>query len=260
MKPEPLHDPRQGALRAVAFMSGSGTNLRRVLEHECRLQQSRGRAPYHICGIFSDACDSQAVEIGREYNLPVIIRDIRAFYKAHNAKRSDLALREVYDRENIALLAPLDAAFAVYAGYMSIASNALLTAFTGINVHPADLSVREDGKRKWVGAHTVRDAIAAGESLLRASTHLVEPVVDGGRILIISPGVEVQLPKGTDLNDKAQLEEITAVNQSRLKERGDWVIMPRTVEYIADGRFCRDETGMLYFDGKPVPDGLKEEY
>jgi len=257
MKLIPLHNPEQGTLRAVALMSGSGTNLCRVLEHEKRLQQTRGRLPYHICAIFSDTWDSKAAAIGREYNLPVIIRDIKAFYNAHNTPRSDTALREVYDRETVALLAPLEAAFAVYAGYMSIASPVLVAAFTGINVHPADLSITEDGKRKWVGAHPVRDAIQAGETYLRASTHLVELTVDCGSLLMLSPRMEVQLPPGADLTDKAQLAEITALNQNRLKAQGDWVILPRTIECIADGRFCRDETGRLYFDGIPVPHGFE---
>ena len=34
-----LHNPEDGELRAVGLMSGSGTNQRRVLEHEVRLRK-----------------------------------------------------------------------------------------------------------------------------------------------------------------------------------------------------------------------------
>ena len=259
MKLKPLHDPANGKLLAVGFMSGSGTNLCRVLEHEQQLATERGSSPYHICAIFSDTADSRAAEIGAQFNIPVLLRDIRAYYKAHALPRTDMTLRSRYDAETVKLLAPFAAKVAVFAGYMSIASPVLIRAFLGVNVHPADLAVQVNGQRRWVGGHAVRDAIAAGEPVIRSTTHIVEPEVDGGRILMVSAPVQVQLPEGIDLKDKQQLKLATNSNQERLKKAGDWVIMPRTIEYLADGRFAATETGALCFDGQPVPGGLRLE-
>jgi folate-dependent phosphoribosylglycinamide formyltransferase PurN len=252
-----LHDPGNGELRAAGFMSGSGTNLRRVLEHESKLRKEQGYSPYRVVVIFSDNCVSQAQEIGKDFNIPVVMRDIKAFYRARGIPKRDMSLRPEFDRETVKALKSFDAALTVYGGYMSIASNILIDAFLGVNVHPADLSVKTDGRRRWVGDHAVRDAVSAGEKTISSTTHLVEPVVDGGRILMISAPINVEIPPGLSISRPDDLKEIESVNQERLKKAGDWVIMPMTIQYIAEGRYAADKDGNLYFDGKPVPDGVR---
>jgi hypothetical protein len=103
----------------------------------------------------------------------------------------------------------------------------------------------------------VRDAIKAGEKAVRSSTHIVEETVDGGRIALISAPLQLEIPPGLDLTAKEGLKAAEAFNQGRLKESGDWVIFPRTLEYIADGRISSDEAGTLHFDGEPIPQGLR---
>ena len=53
-------------------------------------------------------------------------------------------------------------------------------------------------------------------------------------------------------------KQIVAENQSRLKKHGDWQIFPKTIQYVADGRFSRDENDELYFDEKLIPFGVQE--
>lgn len=48
-------------------------------------------------------------------------------------------------------------------------------------------------------------------------------------------------------------------HQNRLKEIGDWVIFPRTLEFLADGRYSQDDQRKLYFDGKEIPQGVRLE-
>jgi len=81
---------------------------------------------------------------------------------------------------------------------MSITTEPLLERYSGriLNVHPADLSIMEGDDRKYVGIHVVRDAILAGETELRASTHVGREKVDYGEILVISEPVPVELPEG----------------------------------------------------------------
>jgi len=257
MTVRPLHDPRAGVLRVVGLLSGSGTNIRRILEHERKLAAERGQSPFELVALFSDNADSKAAEIGREFDLPVVVRDIRAFYKRRGRPKRDLGLRPDYDRLTVAALAPFQARAAVYGGYMSVASEPLIRAFLGLNVHPADLSVERDGKRRWVGDHAVRDAIVAGERTIAATTHLIEPEVDGGRLLMISKPLTVELAPGADLADPTQAQAVEQHNQNRLKEAGDWVIFPLTLQYLAEGRFGADESGVLHFDGRPIPKGLR---
>ena len=254
---KPLHDPSAGPLRIVGLMSGSGSNLRRILEAERRLAGERGRSPFSIVAIFTDVWNSRAAEIGRDFDLPVVSRDIAAWYSARGAPRRDLVLRAEYDAETVRALAPFEARAAAYAGYMSVATRPLIDAFLGINVHPADLGIEKDGRRKYTGDHAVRDAIRAGEPEVRSTTHVIEPVVDGGRLLAISPPVRVERPAGFDSADREALRRIAAEHQERLKESGDWVVFPWTLERIADGRIAADESGRLHLDGRPIPRGVR---
>lgn len=255
----PLHDPSTGPLRVVGLMSGSGSNLRRILERQRAIAAARGRSPFEVVAIFSDAWSSRATEVGRDFDLPVVTRDIAAFYAARGRPRRDLSLRAEFDAATVAALRPFEAKAAAYAGYMSVATAPLLEAFLGVNVHPADLSVERGGRRAYTGDHAVRDAILAGERELRATTHIVESVVDGGRLLAISPPVPVERPAGFDAADREAVRRLAAEHQERLKREGDWVVFPRTLEWLAEGRFAADESGALHFDGWPIPRGLRIE-
>jgi folate-dependent phosphoribosylglycinamide formyltransferase PurN len=251
-----LHDPADGELRVAGFMSGSGTNLRRILEHE-RDEVDEGGCPYRVVVIFSDRHGSAATRIGADFDLPVVTRDIGAFYRRRGREKRDLSIRPEYDEATVQALQPFGVQAVAYAGYMSIASPVLTSAYLGVNVHPADLSIEREGRRRYVGDHAVRDAIADGARTIASSTHIVENEVDGGRLLMISEPVEVRLPPGVDLADPATLSEAEADNQERLKRAGDWVIFPLTLHYLAEGRYSVGEHGRLFFDGEPVPHGVR---
>jgi len=256
---KPIHNPEEGPLKLVGLMSGSGTNIRKILAHQIKLEKQTGASPFKMVVLFSDNKNSNASTIGTEYDIPVITRDIAGFYAKRGKKRSDLSIRSEFDSETVKTLSSFEVKVGVYGGYMSVVTSPLINAFLGVNVHPADLSIEEGGKRKFTGAHPVRDAIAHGEKTIAATTHIVEDAVDQGPILMISPPVPVILKKEWDLSDPDHLKEAEAFNQARLKESGDWLIFPKTIEYLAQGRYGRDETGALYFDGKPIPHGFRYE-
>jgi phosphoribosylglycinamide formyltransferase 1 len=253
---QPIHDPANGQLRLVALMSGSGTNLRRLLELEYKLISEQGTSPFTIAVIFTDNAKSQAPVIGAEYDIPVVMRDIGAFYKARNKPRKDLEVRALFDKENVQALAPFNVKGAAYAGYMSIVTESIIDAFLGFNVHPADLSVEVDGQRKYTGDFAVRDAILAGEKTVKSTTHIVTREVDGGPLLMISEPLEVQIPADADLSQKDQAWTIGKQNQERLKKAGDWVVFPRTIREVAEGHFAFDEAGVIHYKGQPFPKGI----
>jgi len=252
-----LHNPEDGQMRIAGLMSGRGSNLIKIIEFEKQLGLERNISPYHVAVIFSDTFDCNAKRIGESYNLPVITGDIRFFYSVRGKPRKDLNVRNDFDSETVKVLSPYDVTVAVYAGYMSIATQPLINAFLGINVHPADLSVMKNGKRRYVGDHAVRDAIIAGEQFIRSTTHIVEEKVDYGRILMISQPLEVILDHDLNPSNKDLLDRTIDENQQRLKATGDWIIFPKTLLYIAEGRYSQDNNKSLYFDGNPIPNGLK---
>ncbi len=257
-----LYEPEKGIMQIAGLMSGSGSNLRKIIEHEKTIESQEGKASYKVVVIFSENPSSNAKKIAAEYGIPFVVRDLNAYYQERGKPRRDLTLRAEFDAETIEMLKPFNVAAAAYAGYMSIATPPLINAFLGVNVHPADLTVMNGNNRKYTGSHAVREAILAGEKQLRATTHLIEQEVDYGRILMVSSPLEVSLEEFnftslTSLTSKEQAERIVNTHQNRLKEIGDWIIFPRTLEYLAEGRYAQDDQGNLYFDNQPIPNGVR---
>ncbi len=261
---KPLYSPQPDRpMRVAGFMSGSGTNLVKIIERERELASLPGGSPYEVVVVFTDNPASNASRLCRTYGIPLVVEDIMAFYRSrgHTTKR-DLSLRPDFDRRILEALGPYAVDAVVLAGYMSIVTRPLLEAFPGriINVHPADLRIEEAGRRKYTGDDAVGDAILAGEPEIRATTHIVREEVDGGEILMVSGPVQVELPEGVRREDLAGpgqrelRERLTDEHQERLKRHGDWVILPRTLEWLARGRFGLDEAGRLCLDGRPVED------
>ncbi|MGD2141849.1 MAG: formyltransferase family protein [Candidatus Bathyarchaeota archaeon] len=256
-------------MRVACFVSGSGTNARKIIE---RSLESNSR--YEVVLIFTDVRDDRynrdgkkrckARDICDEYGLAYECEDIRDFYrsKGRNSRR-DLALRPEFDARVVDKIAAYDIDLIALAGYMSITTQPLLETYNGrmVNVHPADLSIMKGLERKYVGIHVVRDAILAGEREIRSSTHVVREKVDQGELLIISEPIPVDLPPSINLDDlkedKDLLEEMVDGHQNRLKERGDWIIYPLTIRMIAEGRFALDGKGNVYFDHERLLNGLR---
>ena len=157
-----LYDSKNVQMQVAGLMSGSGSNLRTIIGVEKKLELHEGKSPYHVAVLFSDRFDSNAAKIGKDYDIPVVIRDIAGFYAVRGKPRRDMEVRAEFDFETVLSLSPYNINVAAYAGYMSIASKILIDAYLGINVHPADLSIMDGDKRKYTGDHAVRDAILSG--------------------------------------------------------------------------------------------------
>jgi len=260
----PFFDPVEAGrpMRVAGFMSGSGTNILRLLEREKAIREREGTSPFEVVFIFSDRSDgaSRGEAIALEYGLPYASYDIRAFHALRGKRRTastreGLAARAAFDRIPGILIRAFDIDVIALGGYMSY------TTLSGcVNVHPADLSLRNpDGSRKYVGDHAVVDAIAAGERELRASTLWTDQGVDTGPLLMVSPPVPVTLPDSLAAlrADPELLARVADEHQDRLKEAGDWRIFPETLEMISRGRFALDTKHRVYVDRTPVPDGFR---
>lgn len=288
----PFFDPEKEKrpMNVVAFMSGSGTNVEKILEYQMALQEKHGQIPYQVVAIFSDTTlrksekdkGSKAQIIADEWNKEygdniecLFWCDIDKWYQQEGryddkraigeTRETKLKLRTMYDQGTVnEVLDPLKEKVGhidliAAAGYMSFLTAPVLNYATGVNVHPADLTILgEDGKRKYRGDHAVRDAILAGEKTISASTHYLGPEVDMGDLFMVSAPLEVILSSPEDgVNvDNLSLEELREnpkvaeqvedFNQDRLKEAGDWIIFPKTLEYIATGRFGTCPDGNVY--------------
>ncbi|MBW2028533.1 MAG: formyl transferase [Deltaproteobacteria bacterium] len=261
---KPIFDPEKmgRAMRVAAFMSGSGTNIIKLIEHERRLKKEKGASPYQVIFIFSDRSDGscQGESIACENAIPYFSYDIRSFHHVRGLARTiktpeGLAARKEFDSVASRLVEAFEIDVNALGGYMSYT-----TLDRCINVHPADLCILDEaGKRKYVGDNAVLDAIAGGEPYLRSSTLWTDKGIDTGPVLMVSRPIKVDLPEPLEflLKNRDSLVKVAEEHQGRLKEEGDWKVFPLTMELIARGRFGLDEENRVYFDGKPVPDGFR---
>jgi folate-dependent phosphoribosylglycinamide formyltransferase PurN len=255
MKLKPLINKKSDKLKVGILMSGSGTNAEKIIEY----QQNNSDCDYEVSLIFSDNPKSNAEKIGKKYNIPVEVFDIEKFYqKNRDLSRYDLKDRQQYDKKVAKILSNHQIEVLAYAGYMNITTNPIISKFLGINVHPADLSIKnQKGKRKYTGAHGVRDAIKQGEETIASTTHIITEGVDEGPILMISKPIKVQMPEDLSFDDKERFAQTVDNNQERLKERGDWVIFPKTLDLLAKEEIRKDNQDNLYFQDRPIPEGIR---
>lgn len=241
-------------LRVAAFMSGSGSNIRRLLE--------RGSSAYEVAFVFSDRADGhcQGEKIAHQYGLPYFSHDVRRFHALRGLPRTPAspagrAARRAFDQVARRLVRAFGVDLIALGGYMSY-----LTLPRGVNVHPADLSLTDaQGKRRFVGDDAVHDAIAAGQAELRASTLWIDRGVDTGPLLLVSDPLPVELPAPLAelLADPPRLRQVADDHQERLKEVGDWAIFPLTIELMAQGRLTITPAGVAALDGRPRPAGVR---
>ena len=276
MAPTPLFNYNPNRLPNTAiFLSGSGSNAEKLLQ----TLQKLDKPVLNVAALVTDAPEtSRARELGKMFSIPVIEHDIREFYFSRGETRVSIAtprgqeLREMWTASLKEKLAPLNLDFGVFAGFVPLTN--LTQELPCLNVHPGDLTYLKDGQRLLVGLHTipVERAIVEGLDYMRSSVILVEPYsgsggeMDSGHILGLSPKVPIDfmgkdrqalidcLAKRPAKRPKAgygdEMEQVSTFNQNRLKEGGDWIVLPQTVIAFAQNRFSA-EGRQLYLDGKP---------
>ncbi len=269
-----------GRIPTAILMSGTGSNARKLLEYA---PPDRREPAYQIRVIISDNPDSNYRRIARDHAMAAELNDIYAFFgvprpeqglePADRAKLKDPAGRERFDRRTWQILHGYGVQLVALAGYDWVIAPFLCQDYIVVNVHPGDLRVRDPrGRRRYIGLGWVptAKAILAGERTVHSTTHLVTAELDGGPIARVSRGVPIDLPPGVTpeniLPRGVQLRGvIEAVRsgedpelagsllvthskavQERLKELGDWVEFPRTLDRVAalmrSGRLGRGTT------------------
>lgn len=268
---KPLFDTNKGIMHVAGFMSGKGTTLRKVIEFQRDMEDKFGSAPYKVALIFTNRQESNAENIAEDWKIPYVSLDVKNFCLERGKRYPKL--HEEYFSEVKKIVDDFQIDLIALCGFDLIVYEPLLSSFLIINSHPADLSIMEGKKRKYtglIGAKEVLRQIIGGENKLRTTTHIVTKDVDGGPILMRSKPVKVNLIKaakilgGVDSNkitldylkqkeNNILLEKISEVHQEWLKEAGDWIIMPKTIQYIALGKFILDDKDNVIFKDKDIP-------
>jgi folate-dependent phosphoribosylglycinamide formyltransferase PurN len=113
--------------------------------------------------------------------VPVLLHPIESW--------KEMGVRREYDAITAEMLKALQVDAVVLLGYLYVLTDGMLAAFPDriLNVHDSDLTLLDvEGKRRYTGLHSTRDAIIHGEKETRSSVHVVTSQLDGGPLLFVS--------------------------------------------------------------------------
>ncbi|MFM1953900.1 MAG: hypothetical protein RL118_91 [Actinomycetota bacterium] len=148
-------------LSVVVLISGSGSNLRALLE-----AADNPLYPARILAVGSDV-PAEGLAHADQFGIPTFVVNPRAF-----------ETREAWAEMLLANIGYFKPDLVVLAGFMKILPANFVRALSPnlINMHPSLLP-------NFPGAHAVRDALAAGATRTGATIHVVDEGVDTGPIL-----------------------------------------------------------------------------
>lgn len=178
-------------LRIVVLFSGGASAVRFLIEND----PNYGKHYEFVLGV-SNKKDTSGEGFLREKRIPFLMCNTKEFCVArkHTDKISKMPpeLRQAYFRWVLREVRCYEPDLIILSGFMLAITFPLLEYCPIINVHPADLSIGENGKRKYVGDDAVTMALAAGEKTTASTIHFVTEEVDGGPIICISDHIPVE--------------------------------------------------------------------
>ena len=230
----PLFRPEK-KMRVAGFMSGTGTNLRSILENQ-------KESNYEVVMIYSNVADEtkcKAKQISREYGIPYYCRDIKDYYREKKCSDlRDMGVRAEYDQETVLILEKNSVDVVALCGYLSVLTSEIYGRFVTVNIHPADLRVLDSGgKRAYAGCvkeKCLEKAARDNKEEFFSTIHLVNGEVDGGIILSVSEPV------------RKSLEGIPETF-AELNKKG-CLAYAQTLKKVSEGRYWIDEEEQLAID------------
>ncbi|MDR0502273.1 MAG: phosphoribosylglycinamide formyltransferase [Treponema sp.] len=194
-------------IKIAVLVSGGGTNLQALID----AWKSGGLRGGELSLVISSAEEAFALERAQNAGIKTIViarkkyPDIRGF---------DSAVADA--------LAENDTGLVVLAGFLSILGEKTLGAYKNkiINVHPA-LIPSFCGKG-FYGLRVHKAVLEKGVKVTGATVHIVNEVVDGGRII---------LQKAIDVLPDDTAESL----QQRVMKECEWVLLPKAVAMFCNG-------------------------
>jgi len=195
-------------LKLAVLVSGGGTNLQAIL----------------------DAMDSGAIT---NAEVSVVISNNKNAYALERAKNhgeealcispKDYADRAAFNKAFLEQLDSYQVDLVVLAGFLVVLPEQMIAQYRNriINIHPS-LIPSFCGKG-YYGLAVHEGALARGVKVTGATVHFVDEGTDTGPI-ILQKAVEVQ--QG----------DTPEVLQRRVMEQAEWVILPRAIDLIANGK------------------------
>jgi folate-dependent phosphoribosylglycinamide formyltransferase PurN len=174
----------QTPLRVALLTTSRAPGLAYLLEND----PNRGRI-YELVALVATDTVGDALRRTGVSGPHVVLHDLRSFCNGRGGRIGDLALRREFDAATVRLLDPYRPDLVVLCGYLHVLTAPMLDRFPDriLNIHDADLRLTgADGRPRYRGLRSTRDAVLAGESETRSTVHLVTPDVDVGPVLLLS--------------------------------------------------------------------------
>lgn len=190
------------------LISGGGTNLQALIDAQGTVLKS-GKI---VC-VCSNSAGAYGLERAKKAGIPTKVIRKNADCGGDN---------EEFSRQICSYMKEMQVDVIVLAGFMAIFGGELLREYSNriINIHPSLIpSFCGEG---MYGLKPHQAALEYGVKVTGATVHLVNEVVDGGRIL---------LQKAVYVEDGDTPE----ILQRRVMEQAEWIILPQAVEMVCKG-------------------------
>lgn len=194
--------------RIAVLVSGGGTNLQALIHAERSGVLKSGKIEL----VVSSNSDAYALKRAMDANI-----------KTATVNRSEFANTAQFDEELCDLLVRQKVDLVVLAGFLCILGPKVLSSFSDriVNVHPSLIPAFSGPG--YYGLKVHEQALKRGVKISGATVHLVNEIVDGGRI-ISQKAVDVQP------------DDTPQTLQKRIMEQAEWIILPRAVEQLCSGK------------------------
>lgn len=195
-------------LKLAVLVSGGGTNLQAIID-----------------GIKSGAITNTSIEmvISNNKNAYALTRAEESGIAAKAISPKDFETRDMFNEALFEALTKQDIDLVVLAGCLVVIPEKIIRHFRNriINIHPSLIpSFCGTG---YYGLKVHEKALERGVKITGATVHFVDEGTDTGPII---------MQKAVEIKD----DDTPKVLQQRVMEEAEWVIMPRAIDDIANGR------------------------
>lgn len=195
-------------LRIVVMVSGGGTNLQAIIDGV----KAGTITNTEIAGVISNNRNAYALERAEKNGIP-----------NRCVSPKDYESREIFNEKLLEAVDEYSPDLIVLAGFLVVIPPVMIERYRNrmINIHPS-LIPAFCGKG-YYGLKVHEAALERGVKVVGATVHFVDEGTDTGPI-ILQKAVE------TEQGDTPE------VLQRRVMEQAEWIILPRAIDLIANGK------------------------
>ena len=205
-------------LKIVVCVSGGGTNLQAIIDGT----KNGTITNTEIAGVIANNANAYAVERAKNYGIPAYVMSPKEYDS-----------RDLFEKAFLDQMKEINPDLIVLAGFLVKIPSAMVEAFPNriINIHPSLIpSFCGVG---YYGLKVHEAALQRGVKVTGATVHFVDAGTDTGPIIFQKA---VSVKAGDDAKTL----------QKRVMEEAEWVILPKAIDAIANGKITVDQGLVQY--------------